>query len=244
MYGSTAITNNEFMMWLVKGYITELKGHLENWAIAIASTTREKAHRQEVKGLKSRSIDIFDFNYGELVGRVEGEGIRGRSKLQELQLLVNKLEFLQGELAIARSVLEQQRKQAVLGDETFENLSSWGFKEADEGMADLAAKLDLDAQWKSMKQSLKDAIGNFLGNDRGPGEFRSMAKFCRRVNSGACARLTSELGGQRRDKTNAQACSPSSHYILFLRERNRLAFCEETGLTRKLALLPPTTFRS
>jgi hypothetical protein len=42
--------------------------------------------------------------------------------LQELQLLVNKLEFLQGELAIARSVLEQQRKQAVLGDETFENL--------------------------------------------------------------------------------------------------------------------------
>jgi hypothetical protein len=36
--------------------------------------------------------------------------------------------------------------------------SSWGFKEADEGMADLAAKLDLDAQWKSMKQSLKDAM--------------------------------------------------------------------------------------
>ncbi|CAK9228375.1 unnamed protein product [Sphagnum troendelagicum] len=210
MYGSTAITNNEFMMWLVKGYITELKGHLENWAIAIASTTREKAHRQEVKGLKSRSIDIFDFNYGELVGRVEGDGVcvthtmkkkvklnnkfislwlnmddrkvvmikahddmvliesdiraieqRMKSleeKLQELQLLVNKLEFLQGELAIARSVLEQQRKQAVLGDETFENLSSWGFKEADEGMADLAAKLDLDAQWKSMKQSLKDAM--------------------------------------------------------------------------------------
>jgi len=75
MYGSTAITNNEFMMWLVKGYITELKGHLENWAIAIASTTREKARRQEVKGLKSRSIDIFDFNRGELVGRVEGDGV-------------------------------------------------------------------------------------------------------------------------------------------------------------------------
>jgi hypothetical protein len=33
--------------------------------------------------------------------------------------------------------------------------SSWGFKEADEGMADLAAKLDLDAQWKSMKQVIE-----------------------------------------------------------------------------------------
>jgi len=41
--------------------------------------------------------------------------------LKELQLLVNKLEFMQGELAIARSVLEQQRKQVVLGEETFEN---------------------------------------------------------------------------------------------------------------------------
>jgi hypothetical protein len=75
IYGLVVITNNEFMMWLVKGYITELKGHLMNWAIVVASTTREKVHRQEVKGLKNRSIDIFDFNYGELVGRVEGGGV-------------------------------------------------------------------------------------------------------------------------------------------------------------------------
>ncbi len=75
IYGSIVITNNEFMMWLVKGYITKLKGHLKNWAIATTSTTRAKAHRQEVKELKSRSIDIFDFNCGELVGRVEGDGV-------------------------------------------------------------------------------------------------------------------------------------------------------------------------
>lgn len=59
----------------MKGYITELKGHLENCAITIASTTRKKARKQEVKGLKSRSIDIFDFNCGELVGKVEGDGV-------------------------------------------------------------------------------------------------------------------------------------------------------------------------
>jgi hypothetical protein len=28
-----------------------------------------------VEGLKSKSIDIFDFDCGELVGRVEGDGV-------------------------------------------------------------------------------------------------------------------------------------------------------------------------
>jgi hypothetical protein len=36
--------------------------------------------------------------------------------------------------------------------------SSWGFKEADEEMENLVAKLDLDVQQKSLKQSMKDAI--------------------------------------------------------------------------------------
>jgi len=75
IYGSVVITNNEFMMRLVKGYIKELKGHLMNWAIATTSTTKGRAYRQEVKALKNRSIDIFDFNCGELVGRVEGDGV-------------------------------------------------------------------------------------------------------------------------------------------------------------------------
>jgi hypothetical protein len=30
IYGSTIITNNEFMMWLVKGYTAKLKGHPVN----------------------------------------------------------------------------------------------------------------------------------------------------------------------------------------------------------------------
>ncbi len=59
IYGLAVITNNEFMMWLVKGYITELKGHFVNWALIVPSTIKEKARKQEVKGLKSGSIDNF-----------------------------------------------------------------------------------------------------------------------------------------------------------------------------------------
>lgn len=40
----------------------------------------------------------------------------------------------------------------------FDWCSSWGFKEADEELVDLAAKLDLDVQQKSLKPSMKDAI--------------------------------------------------------------------------------------
>jgi hypothetical protein len=75
IYGLAIITNNEFMMWLVKGYIAKLRGHLVNWALIIASMPREQARRQEVKGLKSGSINIIDFSYKELVGRVEGDGV-------------------------------------------------------------------------------------------------------------------------------------------------------------------------
>lgn len=62
-------------MWLVKGYIAKLKSHLMNWALVAASMLRKKTHRQEVKGSKSGSIDIFDFSYEELVRRVEGDGV-------------------------------------------------------------------------------------------------------------------------------------------------------------------------
>jgi hypothetical protein len=75
IYGLAVITNNEFMMWLVKGYITKLKGHFVNWALIVPSTIKEKACKQEVKGLKSGSIDIFHFSYENLVGRVEGDGV-------------------------------------------------------------------------------------------------------------------------------------------------------------------------
>ncbi len=43
IYGSVVITNNEFMLWLVKGYIAELKGHHVGDGICI--NIFKKAHR-------------------------------------------------------------------------------------------------------------------------------------------------------------------------------------------------------
>jgi hypothetical protein len=40
IYGSIIITNIEFMLWIVKGYIAKLKGHLVNWAMATVSTAK------------------------------------------------------------------------------------------------------------------------------------------------------------------------------------------------------------
>jgi hypothetical protein len=63
IYGSTIITNNEFMLWLVKGYIAQLKGNFMKWAMATLTTAKEKAHRQQVNGLKSGSINLSNLNW-------------------------------------------------------------------------------------------------------------------------------------------------------------------------------------
>lgn len=42
-YGTPHVMNNEFMSWVVKGYIVEVKGHDINWAKAITCTGRKKA---------------------------------------------------------------------------------------------------------------------------------------------------------------------------------------------------------
>jgi hypothetical protein len=43
IYGTGDITNNELMVWFVKGWIVEWNGHLINWATIVAGTTKEKA---------------------------------------------------------------------------------------------------------------------------------------------------------------------------------------------------------
>ncbi len=43
VYGTTIVTNNEFYLWFVKGYIEEQKGEAMNQAKVVVFTTREKA---------------------------------------------------------------------------------------------------------------------------------------------------------------------------------------------------------
>jgi hypothetical protein len=45
VHGTKQVTNNEFMIWFVKGDIAQKKGEKVNWARAIASTTQEETYR-------------------------------------------------------------------------------------------------------------------------------------------------------------------------------------------------------
>ncbi len=49
IYGTTKPSNNELMSWVVKGYITEVKGFEINWAEVASCITREKACRETTK---------------------------------------------------------------------------------------------------------------------------------------------------------------------------------------------------
>jgi hypothetical protein len=40
--GIAHITNNELMLWFVKGWIVERKGHLINWVVVVVAITKEK----------------------------------------------------------------------------------------------------------------------------------------------------------------------------------------------------------
>jgi len=55
IYGSKDVTNNEFMLWVVKGFILECKGEDVDWATVAASTAKEKADRcqRELDKMKS-----------------------------------------------------------------------------------------------------------------------------------------------------------------------------------------------
>lgn len=53
VYGTNQVANNELMIWFVKGYITQGKGHKVNWAKVIALASREKVQKEEVRLMKS-----------------------------------------------------------------------------------------------------------------------------------------------------------------------------------------------
>lgn len=57
IYGTEDVTNNEFMLWVVKGFVLEYKGEDVDWATAAASTAREKADRCLRELEKSRLLE-------------------------------------------------------------------------------------------------------------------------------------------------------------------------------------------
>ncbi len=64
VFGTNQVTNNKFMIWFMKGYIVQKKGEKVNWARATASTTQEKARKEEAILMKNGSA-----NFSGKVGR-------------------------------------------------------------------------------------------------------------------------------------------------------------------------------
>jgi len=64
IYNVPTLTNNDFMLWLVKGYITQEKGHKVNWAKTTTSTSK-KAQRRKVGRLKNGSLELSNLSAGE-----------------------------------------------------------------------------------------------------------------------------------------------------------------------------------
>ena len=77
IYGTEDVTNNEFMLWVVKGFILECKGEVVDWASAAASTAREKADRLQRELEKSRLSDSANSSACHSLG---GAGVLGASQ--------------------------------------------------------------------------------------------------------------------------------------------------------------------
>jgi hypothetical protein len=74
IYGTEDVTNNEFMLWVVKGFILECKGEMVDWATAAASTAKEKADRCQRELEKSSAGNSSGCN------SLGGAGVSGASQ--------------------------------------------------------------------------------------------------------------------------------------------------------------------
>lgn len=57
IYGHAHVPNNEYMAWVVKGFIAEKKGHVVNWASAAVTTAAERGKRGTSASQKSALND-------------------------------------------------------------------------------------------------------------------------------------------------------------------------------------------
>ncbi len=49
VFGTSIVTNNEILAWIVRGFITHSRGHPINWAKVVESITKKKAHLDGMK---------------------------------------------------------------------------------------------------------------------------------------------------------------------------------------------------
>ncbi len=81
-YGTTKPSNNELMFWVVKGYITEVKGFKINWAKVVACIVREKARNETME--KMMKLQASKVNGSELSCKSKGDAPWKRPKSTKL----------------------------------------------------------------------------------------------------------------------------------------------------------------
>jgi hypothetical protein len=74
IYGSSNVMNNEFMSWVMKGYVQEVKGFDIKWARMAALIAKEKACRVAAKKMRSnKSSYVSKLSGGEISCKTEGD---------------------------------------------------------------------------------------------------------------------------------------------------------------------------
>jgi hypothetical protein len=63
--GTSHITNNELMVWFVKGWITKRNGHPINWAKAVATTTKEKVQHLGIGTMNKPKMEKLSTDVNE-----------------------------------------------------------------------------------------------------------------------------------------------------------------------------------
>ncbi len=63
VFGTSIVTNNEVPLWIVRGYIAQMKNIEINWAKAVTSTTRGKTRRDDVKNGRTIYVKKEKFDY-------------------------------------------------------------------------------------------------------------------------------------------------------------------------------------
>jgi hypothetical protein len=129
IYGTAILANNEFMAWIVKGFVVKQKGDVKiNWAVAAASTAIEKKRRDAVErvrvaGSMVNSQDLTECLGSELDlgtrshGDVSSRGVRRMSDLKPSPFsvsLVNQCPF-----KLAQAELQRVHTAADLSAEIF-----------------------------------------------------------------------------------------------------------------------------
>jgi hypothetical protein len=72
VFGTSIVTNNEILVWIVHGFITHSRGHPINWAKVVESIAKKKAHSDGVKVgqlvvvKKEYTMDSLELNGGSL----------------------------------------------------------------------------------------------------------------------------------------------------------------------------------